>query len=74
MSMTTEPKITMLKWTHPEWFDSLITEPNASHFAMAESYGNGHPGPYGEPGLEALTVEVVHMTQAEIDAHPGWDG
>lgn len=68
------PKFEMLRWTHPDWDQWLLTDVSASHKDIAEAYLNGHPAPFGEIGLAGLKVHVVRMTQAEIDAIPEWDG
>ena len=72
--MSKGTKIEMLKWTHPEWSQWLITDVNNSHKNVANNHLNGHPDPYGEVGLAGLKVEVVHMTKEEIDALPEFDG
>ena len=58
----------MLKWSHPEWFDFLITPMTTSHAEVAQSYHNG------EPGMEALSVKTIFMTQDEMDKLPEFDG
>lgn len=58
----------MLKWTHPEWFDYLITPLTTSHAEVAESYHNG------APGMEALSVQTIFMTREQIEALPEYDG
>lgn len=63
----------MLKWTHPEWFDYIVTDLDVHHEEIVNSYACLQEEDNQNDILD-LKVEIVSMTIEDIDRLPEFQG